>query len=69
MEDSERNRWPMAKIVAVISDVKGDVCSVRMLVSAADKSENSIRYLRRPVNNCNWIRTHNHLAKWLSVRL
>ena len=50
MEDSERNRWPMAKIVAVISDVKGDVCSVRMLVSAADKSENSIRYLKRPVN-------------------
>ena len=27
-EDSERNRWPVAKIVSVYSDVKGDVCSV-----------------------------------------
>ena len=49
-EDSERNRWPMAKIVSVNSDSKGDVRSVRKLVGAADKSDDSIRYLERPVN-------------------
>ena len=40
----------MAKIVAINSDAKGDVCSVRILVGAADKSYYSIRYLERPVN-------------------
>ena len=49
-EDSECNQWPMAKIVAINSDAKGDVCSVRILVGAADKSYYSIRYLERPVN-------------------
>ena len=49
-EDSERNRWPMAKIVSVNSDVKGDVRSVRLLVGTSNKSDNSIRYLERPVN-------------------
>ena len=49
-EDSERNRWPMAKIVSVNSDVKGDVRSVRLLVGTSDKSDYSIRYLERPVN-------------------
>ena len=49
-EDSGRNRLPMAKIVAVNSDAKGDVHSVRILVGAVDKSGNSIHYLKRPVN-------------------
>ena len=49
-EDSEWNQWPMTKIVSVNSDSKGDVCSVRILVGAADKSKDSIRYLERPVN-------------------
>ena len=49
-EDSERNRWPIAKIVAVNSDAKEDVCSVRIQVGAADKSDNLIHYLERPVN-------------------
>ena len=40
----------MAKIVSVKSDSKGDVCSVRILVGAANKSDDSIRYLKRPVN-------------------
>ena len=40
----------MAKIVAVNSDAKGDVCSVKILFRAANKSGNSIRYLKRPVN-------------------
>ena len=40
----------MAKIVAVNSDAKGDVCSVKILFRAANKSDNSIRYLKRPVN-------------------
>ena len=49
-EDVEHNRRPMGKIVAVNSDAKGDVCSIKILVGAADKSDNSIRYLERPVN-------------------
>ena len=40
----------MAKIVPVNSDAKGDVRSVRTLVVAADKVDNSIQYLERPVN-------------------
>ena len=49
-EDADRNQWPMAKIVAVNSDAKGDVHSIKILVGAANKSDNSIRYLERPVN-------------------
>ena len=49
-EDVERNRRPMGKIVTVNSDAKGDVRSIKILVGAADKSDNSIRYLERPVN-------------------
>ena len=40
----------MAKMVAVNSDAKGDVHSVKILVSAANKSDNSICYLERSVN-------------------
>ena len=40
----------MAKIVSVNSDVKGDVCSVRLLAGTSDKLDNSTRYLERPVN-------------------
>ena len=49
-EDSQRNPWPMSKIVSVYSDSKGDVHSIRILVGTADKSDDSIRYLERPVN-------------------
>ena len=49
-EDVEHNRRPMGKIVAVNSDAKGDVRSIKILVGAADKSDNSIRYLERRVN-------------------
>ena len=49
-EDAEWNRWSMAKIVAVNSDAKGDVHSIKILVGAAGKSGNSIHYLERPVN-------------------
>ena len=49
-EDTEPNRWSMDKIVTVNSDAKGDVRSVKILVGAANKSDNSIRYLERPVN-------------------
>ena len=44
-EDAKRNQWPMAKIVAVNSEAKGDVRSDKILVGAADKSDNSICYL------------------------
>ena len=36
--------------MAVNSDAKGDVRSVKILVGEADKSDNSIPYLERPVN-------------------
>ena len=49
-DDSQCNPWPMAKIVSVNSDSKGDVHSIRILVGTADKSDDSIRYLERPVN-------------------
>ena len=49
-EDADRNQRRMAKIVAVNSDAKGDVRSVKILVGSANKSDNSIRYLERPVN-------------------
>ena len=40
----------MAKIVAVNNDAKGDIHSIKILVGAAGKSDNLIRYLKRPVN-------------------
>ena len=40
----------MAKIVSGNSDSKGDICNVRILVGAADKSDDSTCYLERPVN-------------------
>ena len=49
-EDAECNQWPMAKILTVNSDANGDVRSVKILFGAADNSDNSIRYLERPVN-------------------
>ena len=49
-EDSECNQWPVAKIVPVNSDPKGDFGSVRILVGAADKSDDLILYFERPVN-------------------
>ena len=49
-DTAEHNRWPVAKIVTVNSGVEGDVHSVKILVSAVDKSDNLIGYLERPVN-------------------
>ena len=40
----------MSKIVAVNSDAKGDVHSIKILVGATNKSDNLIHYLERPVN-------------------
>ena len=40
----------MSKCVAVNSDAKGDGCSIRILVGAANKSDNSVRHFERPVN-------------------
>ena len=36
--------------VNVYSDSKGNVRSVKLLLGASDKSDNSTRYLERPVN-------------------
>ena len=40
----------MAKTLALNRDAKGDVCRVKILVGAADKLYNWIRYLERPVS-------------------
>ena len=49
-QEADPNQWPMARIVNVYSDSKGNVRSVRLLLGASDKSDNSARYLERPVN-------------------
>ena len=49
-QEADWNHWPMAQIVNAYSDSKGNVRSVRLLLGASDKSENSTRYLERPVN-------------------
>ena len=49
-QEADWNQWPMAQIVNAYSDSKGNVHSVRLLPGASDKSENSTRYLERPVN-------------------
>ena len=48
-EDAECNLWPVAEIVALNSDAIGDAHCVKILVGAADKSDNSIHYLEKPV--------------------
>ena len=40
----------MARIVNVYSDRKGNVCSMRILLGASDKSDNPTRCLERPLN-------------------
>ena len=49
-QEADQNQWPRAQIVNAYSDSKGNVCSVRLLLGAKDKSENSTPYLERPVN-------------------
>ena len=49
-QEADWNQWPMAWIVNACSDSKGNVCSVRLLVGASDKSDNSTRYLKKPVS-------------------
>ena len=42
-QETDRNQKPMARIVNAYSDGKGNVHSVRLLLSASDKSDNSTR--------------------------
>ena len=49
-QEADWNHCTMAQIVNAYSDSKGNVRSVRLLLGASDKSENSTRYLERPVN-------------------
>ena len=49
-DDMERNRWPMAKVVATYKDYKGVVRSVRLLMGSVDRVSQKSRYLERPVN-------------------
>ena len=43
-QEADWNQWPMAQIENAYSDSKGNVRSVRLLLGASDKSENSTRY-------------------------
>ena len=49
-QEVDRNQWPMVPVVNVYSDSKGNVRSVRLLLGASDKSDNSTQYLERSVN-------------------
>ena len=46
----ERNRWPMAKVVATYKDHKVVVRSVRLLMGSVDRASQKSRCLERPVN-------------------
>ena len=48
-QEADQNQWPRAQIVNAYSDSKGNVSSVRLLLGAKDKSDNSTPYLERPV--------------------
>ena len=49
-DDMERNRSPMAKVVATYKDYKDVVRSVRLLMGSVDRVSQKSRYLERPVN-------------------
>ena len=49
-QEVDPNQWPMVSVVNVYSDSKGNVRSVRLLLGASDKSDNSTQYLERSVN-------------------
>ena len=59
-QEADHNEWPMAWIVNVYSDSKGNARSVRLLIGASDKSDNSTRYLERPVNKLVVLVKNNH---------
>ena len=59
-QEADHNEWPMAWIVKVYSDSKGNARSVRLLIGASDKSDNSTRYLERPVNKLVVLVKNNH---------
>ena len=49
-DEAERNRWPMAKIIATNKGNDGFVRSVRLMLGASNKVDSVARYLERPVN-------------------
>ena len=44
-QEADWNQWPMARMVSVCSDSKGNVHSMRLLLGVSEKSDNSTRYL------------------------
>ena len=49
-DNMERNRWPMAKVVAIYKDDKSVVRSFRLLMGSVDRVSQKSDYLERPVN-------------------
>ena len=49
-EEAERNRWPMAKIIATYKGNDGFIQSVRLMLDASNKVDSVARYLEWPVN-------------------
>ena len=46
----ERNRWPMAKVIAPYKDDQVVLQSVRLLMGSVDRVSQKSRYLKQPVN-------------------
>ena len=44
-EEAERNRWPMAKIIATYKGDDGFIQSVRLMLGASNKVDSVARYL------------------------
>ena len=49
-DKAERNRWPMAKIIAANKGSDGFVQSVRLMLGASNNVDSVARHLERPVN-------------------
>ena len=49
-DEAERNRWPIAKIIATNKGTDGFVRSVRLMLGATNKVHSVAGYLERPVN-------------------
>ena len=49
-EAAERNSWPMAEIVATVTDENGFVRSVKPMLGTSGTIDTALQYLEQPVN-------------------
>ena len=67
-EEAERNRWPMAKIIATNKSNDGFVQSVRLTLGASNKVDSVARYLEWPVNKLVILVKNNESQVWFPER-